>query len=438
MDTLLKKLTILLISGIFISNSHAENNVLYESDTAYLSGNISTQAAFFTQNNSWFGKAQENIGHNDNSWWEATIEPGLKGHFVLPSDSQLFYELSYFYAKTMKDDASGETVTLDDPGHGELEQGYIGWRSGKMFSLADDLLELSLGQQDYKLGNGFLLWTGGSAGYKNGAWWIGSRHAFQDSAIVKINTGAVKTDIFRLKNRPQSGSAKDMRGFNFEYLFKQSYNLGFTYIKVQQNHNPSIDGADILDFRLDINDLSALPAFSFMGEYVKEDNGSALDSQGWYSQFAWQFDKVNWTPQLSYRYAALEGDDPDTHSNEAFDPLRYGFADWNSWYQGEIIGEYVLGNSNLNTHMLKLNANPLEDLTLNLFYFRFYSDQAQSRGISSDHYADEIDLIADWSVNDAFSLSAVIAIAEPGDGAEEHTGGDKNWLLGMIYGSYKF
>jgi len=26
----------------------------------------------------------------------------------------------------------------------------------------------------------------------------------------------------------------------------------------------------------------------------------------------------------------------------------------------------------------------------------------------------------------------------PGDGAEEHTGGNDNWLLGMIYGSYKF
>lgn len=49
--------TALLLIGFLISNSHAQDNIIYESDTAYLSANISTQVAFFTQNNSWLGQA---------------------------------------------------------------------------------------------------------------------------------------------------------------------------------------------------------------------------------------------------------------------------------------------------------------------------------------------------------------------------------------------
>ncbi|MFK5894547.1 MAG: hypothetical protein QM504_15105 [Pseudomonadota bacterium] len=433
----IKKLFILIITASLISNSHAEN-ILYESDTAYLSTSLTLQSAFFTQSNSWFGNAQNNIGHNDSSWWEAWIEPGLKGHVNLKSDSQLYSELSYIYAKTFGDDASGLTLGLDNPGKGKLEQAYIGWRSGQTFALANNLLDISLGQQDYKLGHGFLLWGSGSSGFKNGAWWLGGRHAFADSGVIKINTGSIKADTFRLKTRPQTGNAKDMRGVNFEYLPNKDYTLGFSYIKVKQEDKLSIDGADIFDFRLDINKLSILPGFSFLGEYVKEDNGIALDSQGWYTDFTYKFKQLNWQPQLSYRYASFEGDDPDTLKNEAFDPLRYGFPDWGAWYQGEIIGEYVLGNSNLNSHLLRIKTKPHTDLTLNLLYFQFFSDQPQSRGINSKHFADEINLISDWSITKSFSISGVLAIAMPGEGAKEMTSGNENWVLAMLYAYYKF
>ena len=37
---------------------------------------------------------------------------------------------------------------------------------------------------------------------------------------------------------------------------------------------------------------------------------------------------VAWKPKLSYRYAFFQGDDPETATNEAFDPLFLGFYDW--------------------------------------------------------------------------------------------------------------
>jgi hypothetical protein len=430
-------MTVLLVSSSYIPITYA-SVTLYDQDDAYIEASAKLQTAFFSQNNSWFGNAKENIGHNDGSWWELWAEPGIKGHFNLASKSQMYYELSYLYAQTIGDDASGETIELNNPGDGEFEQVHVGWRSGKVFSLANNLIDISLGQQDYKLGTGFLLWSGGSSGFKNGAWWIGGRHAFRDSGIFKLDTGTVKAEAFRLQNRTQIGFSKDMQGLNLEYTPSDKYLLGLTYIHVKQKDRKSIDGADIYDFRVTIDKPSQLPGFSLMAEYVIEHNGDLLDSTGWYGQVAWQFTNLAWEPQVTYRYAGLEGDDPDTQKNEAFNPLRYGFSDWNTWFQGEIIGEYVLGNSNLNTHMVKISANPIDDLSLSVFYFRFYSDQAQSRGLSSSHYADEIDFIADYSINDSFSISAVVAVAKPGDGAKEQTGGKDNWLLGMLYASYKF
>jgi len=35
-------------------------------------------------------------------------------------------------------------------------------------------------------------------------------------------------------------------------------------------------------------------------------------------------------------------------------------SDWETWFQGEIIGEYVLGNSNLLSYLAGLSAKPTE------------------------------------------------------------------------------
>ena len=68
----------------------------------------------------------------------------------------------------------------------------------------------------------------------------------------------------------------------------------------------------------------------------------------------------------------------------------------------------------------------------------FLSDQPQSRGINNEHFANEINLIADWSINKSFSISGILAVAIPGDGAKEMTNGNDNWVLGALYGYYRF
>lgn len=115
-----------------------------------------------------------------------------------------------------------------------------------------------------------------------------------------------------------------------------------------------------------------------------------------------------------------------------------GGSDWDTWYQGEIIGEFVLGNSNLLSYQVALTVNPSAELDLHLLYYHFELDQpaALSTEISASNFADEIDLVADWQIDDRFSLSAVVAVAIPNRAAQEYTGGKTTWVHSMLYASW--
>jgi hypothetical protein len=221
--------TYLILGILFFSNQLQANQIVVDSERGKLSLNLHSQVAFFSQSNSWFGQLQNNIGINSTSWLEWAIEPGINGNFILGKSGELFSELSYRYAKTIGDDASGFTRTLNNPGKGLLEQAYFGWRSGKLFSSAKNWMSISIGQQDYTLGQAFLLLSSGSAGYKNGAYWLGGRRAFTDSFLFKLQTDDYLIESFRLKSRPQLGSKKDIRGVNLEWSEHRQQILGFSY-----------------------------------------------------------------------------------------------------------------------------------------------------------------------------------------------------------------
>jgi hypothetical protein len=168
------------------------------------------------------------------------------------------------------------------------------------------------------------------------------------------------------------------------------------------------------------------------GEYVMECNDSALEADGGWVGTLYNFSKLPWAPSIAYRYASFEGDDPNTTDNEAFDPLFYGSTDWGSWYQGEILGEYALSNSNLTSHAVRLRANPSDEVTLTAIYYTFYLPEEESFGTTDDHYADEVDFLVDWTLTDRLTLSGMAGVAMPGDAATESTGGDDDWSQVLI------
>ena len=406
-------------------------------DNSFVKATIQVEMALFDQSNSWFGKARENLGDDSDSWWESLVRPGLEANFVLPNSQELYGMVDAVQANTGGGlDAASSNADLGDVSDLRIENAYVGWRSGNLFgSLGENFLDVSFGRQQYKVGDGFLIYSEGGAGGERGAYWIGGRRAAEYAGIVRMKTGPWAADLVYLENDPLSDDKTRLGGGSIDYTVEDFVNLGAGVYSLDSDIAPR-DGMAIYNIRGSIhpfakqNNLEGLKPLLFSGEYAHEDRDNGLDEgTGWHLTASYQFEQAPWQPTLPYRYASFD---------ENFDSLFYGFSDWGSWFQGEILGEYVLGNSNLDSHMFKLKVQPLEPVSINLLYFHFLLHDAQAFEVTSDEYADEWNLVVDWSVNDHLSLSLVGAYAMPDDAATEHTGGDNDWSYVMLYGSLKF
>jgi len=126
-----------------------------------------------------------------------------------------------------------------------------------------------------------------------------------------------------------------------------------------------------------------------------------------------------------------------------FDSLFTGLPDWGSWFQGELLGEYVLSNSNLNSHQVRLLLKPKDILTVNLIYYKFLlNDQNQSFGLTPKRVdrslADEVDLIFDVPLTNWWSITTACGMANPNKGFREAVNGSSTWINGYLFTSFTF
>jgi hypothetical protein len=399
---------------------------------------VKAAAAYFMQNNSWFGNAQapQNLGARSGSWWETYIHPGIEGTYALENGSSLYGRVSGVFASTNEIDAAGSNIPWGNVTDTRFEDAYAGWRSGDLFgSLGKDFLDVSVGRQQYAAGNGFLFYTQSSNGYNRGAYWMGERQAAKFSGIVKLKSGNWKSDLVYFEADDNPNTDTRLGGITLDYTFGESIGGIGGGIYTLASDIETRDSMNVFDIRFSLFPFEAIEAADLLkpvkleGEYVHEDNGDLVDDSGWYLSAGYQWAEVPWKPTLTYRYASF---------SENYDPLFYGFNDWGYWYQGEVLGEYVLSNRNLDSHMVKLNVKPLESVSASLFYYKFKLHDAAAAGLHSDDFAEEWDLIADWTATEHVTVSAVAAYVSPDKAAREYTGGDDGWSYGMLYGSISF
>jgi hypothetical protein len=96
-------------------------------------------------------------------------------------------------------------------------------------------------------------------------------------------------------------------------------------------------------------------------------------------------------------------------------PLFLGFYDWGTWWQGEIAGEYFLSNSNLISHLGRIDVAPSDALGAGLLLFTFGLDEPASfaPGVTSKEVGWEADVCFDGKMNRNFTLSVILAYADP-------------------------
>ena len=412
---------------------------------SHLKGSFKAAAAYFVQGDSWFGESRENLGAKSDNWWETNLQPGIEGSYFLRNRGELYGRVSAVFGSTNGTDAAGSNVPYGNVTDTRVEDAFAGWRSGDLLSsLGKTFLDVSVGRQQYVAGNGFLFYSQSSNGQNRGAYWMGERQAAKFAGIVRLKTGNWKSDLIYLKADDNPNTNTKVGGITLDYAISEEIGGVGGGFYVVDSDIETRDSMNLYDIRLSLNPFQAfdnsplLKPVKFEGEYVYEDNGDKLEASGWYLSGGYQWDDVLWKPALTYRYASFEGDDPNSRKSEDYDPLFYGFNDWGYWYQGEVLGEYVLSNSNLNSHMIKLHIKPVDAISVSLFYYNFKLDNAEGFGVQSKDFADEWNLTVDWTANKSLAFSAVAAYVNPNDGAEQYTGGDDGWSYGMLYGNLSF
>ena len=393
-------------------------------------------AAYFMQNDSWFGNARGNLGARTGSWWETFVHPGIEGTYSLENGSSLYGRVSGVFASTNGTDAAGSNLRWGNVTATRFEDAFAGWRSGDLFaSLGKDFLDVSVGRQQYVAGNGFLFFNESSNGSNRGGNWLGERRAAKFSGIVKLKSGNWKSDLVYFEADDDPNTNTRLGGITLDYTFGEAIGgIGGGIYTLASDLNTR-DSMNVFDIRFSLFPFEALEAADTLrpvkieGEYVHEDNGSLVNDSGWYLSAGYQWAQVPWKPALTYRYASF---------SKNYDPLFYGFYDWGYWYQGEVLGEYVLSNSNLDSHMLKLSVKPLESVSANLFYYKFKVHDANAAGLDSDDFADEWNLTVDWMATEHVTISAVAAYVSPDKAARQYTGGSDDWSYGMLLASIGF
>jgi hypothetical protein len=432
--------TLVCGASLFTSAALAEYE-LYSRDGTKLTFNADFAAAGFLNNNSWFGQSESFLGADTDSWLEVGVEPQFSLETPLAAGT-FFGKLSVVYTETFSDDASGLTIGTNDTYHIAIEQGHIGWKKNDLFAgLEDDTISLSIGRQDYVIGTGLLIADGGGDGGNRGGWYLGMRKAFKNSAIVRLSSKELLAEAFYLENQPRGGGIKgDVSGGNIEYHFGDRLTLGGTYMLADAKDFPGADELDVYSGRASWKPLTPL---TLSGEFAHQESDQ-IEADGWYAQAAYEAKGLPWSPVFSYRYARFDGDDPNTTDrSENFRGIAYGYTDYGFWYQGEITGNYPLGNSNLISHMLRAKMQASEKVTLNLIYYNFTLDEpaALTGGVTpvtSDDWGDEVNFIVDWQATDKVYVIGVAGVLFPGEAAEQWVGGDDNWLYSMLYASYAF
>ncbi|MET0507253.1 MAG: alginate export family protein, partial [Burkholderiaceae bacterium] len=380
-------------------------------------------------------KPEQPSGNLSDNWSEASIKPAVSMEYTTGSSAQVYGKFSAVGTRTW---GAAPTLVGDDASSFDIEDAYIGWRSGSSSEFGENAFDFTVGRTQYKLGHGMLLYDGGADGGSRGGYWTGARKAFEFAAIGRFKPGNHTVEAFYLDkdDMPEADSDSKLWGLNYEYAIGEDTTLGATYMAwtADADEAPQRDGLDVYNLRAYTAPFANLKALSFEAEYAIEDNGDALDSTAWNALAAYQFSSA-WAPKLSYRYAFFEGDDPATAKNEAFDGLLTGFSDWGSWWQGEIAGEYFVSNSNLISHQLRLHVTPTEAISTGLIFYDFLLDKPASLGpqVTSDAVAQELDWYMDWSVNDNIIVSFVGAFAEPGDAVEQSSGRTDSFWYGMIF-----
>ena len=351
------------------------------------------------------------------SWQEGYVKYGISGS-TDAGPGRLFGAANLLTSATFGDgDAAG--FTTGDESKTDIEDLYVGWR--------DDHVEFSFGSQNIIIGDGFLI--NGDAlnlgkGFdaipgapdfdRGGAYWLAGRKAFGKTAMLRLGyeTG-LRGDLFWLASSNPAQASMELAGLNVEHVAEWG-TVGAYYLE-----GLDVDATEAAFLGYTHRDGQTTTGVRYQGsagvenlflsaEYTHQNQGdnTRRDGDAWYLEAGWTFADVPWSPSISYRFSQFD---------EGFDPLFFGFnRGYGTWFQGEVAANYAGPfNSNTRVNHVALKATPMPTLSVGALLFDFQGDT------SNNLNATEINLFAEWVVNDHLILSPVIGFYDPDKSAAQ-------------------
>ena len=385
-----------------------------------------------------FGALRSSTGETERTDLQLSLKPSLKTAYTL-GDSKLYGGVSVVAATTTLDgELSGQFARAGDRAL-DTDAAYIGWQRG--------VLDLSYGGQPFTLGDGLVVGDGNfNQGHDNGQYWIGAFESWRNTAILKLNTSPLRADVFWLRTDQDLGDSRVV-GFNLENSQTERWGkLSVMAFEIIDDRGVGLEGMQVWGIRGGDLHRPTWTGLRLYGEYVRQAGQSDLtgienDAHAWYLEPSYQFLSWRWTPRLYYRYSHYSGDDAATLDNEEYRGLFFTFGkrDWDTWYQGEINGEFFLFNENQVTQMLKVKAYPNERCAVMAMVYHHALDTPQYFGLptTSTNWSDEVNLEFEFYPNERLYGLAGIAWAKPNRGAKDIFGDDPQ-LVFELFLSYTF
>jgi hypothetical protein len=356
----------------------------------------------------------------------------LTGHF------------SPYFAGTFGQDVYG--LAKDDT-HADIDQAYI-----KFGKIGHSPFDITVGQQDIKIEKWFLVADGDNQPVAN---WLYFKNAFPMAIRVDGDHGALKSTLFWAKVGEYSqnwaeGPEDDMDagGLNLHYdINDKMFVYGGAYRK-DETANASMTENDTWAFDIGV-DLTPVEGLQLEGEFVYETgdvidtaSGQELDRKayGGFGAVTYTF-PVRFAPYVRGSYIYFSGDDDLNDDDvETYDPMFYGFKQWNRWVVGELVGETQLPNFNKQVWIAEVGFMPIEPMTISLMYMQHRLAESNFMGgpVGSKDWADEINLFMDYPIGDHLFLGVGVGYIDPNDAAEEVFGDDEKAYFGQMFLSFYF
>lgn len=433
-------------SGVF-TREIGDFPTLYKDDRSLLTAIVAGGLGVYSDSNAWFGqpllfnKFSPIAGHlpgRSNQWTEGSLEIGA-GFAQQLGDSPVYA----FGALTgMKTWSVGQDIFRNDSRNfDDVEKAYVGLLYADRTT--KDKLKLSVGRQTYTLNDGFLVNVvkGSSNAGERGATYLGPRLTNDFSVLADGRFGKWGFNAFYIDpNELESiESNSTFLGFNGKYSFNDNVAVDGTFITIPNSKSTFANPYGLTLPRQDLDTVSGhakwrnfgMDGVLLEGEFARQFHPDyAMSAYAYYGTVGYIARTVPWTPSISYRYAYLSGDDPNTRTYERFDPLLS--TGLGIWLQGISFGK-LFSNSNLATHRIQFNVAPTESLNLTLDLHLLRAPQLNNLGsnpaltiLSSHELGEEATLSARWAINRNLYLQALASYATPGKALRD-IGANKAW-----------